>query len=210
MTTLVVAAHPEDEVLGCGGTICRLADSGKQVYVGILGQSTDSRYTKRDEADHLGAVDLQMSGLPYNRFDSIDLLDIVKIVEGLVEKWSPDVVYTHHGGDLNIDHAIAHRAVLTATRPWAAPELKAVYAFEAVSATEWSFNQTARPFSPNVFVDIEKTLQRKIEALAMCGDEVRPFPHPGSAEAIEAAAAHWGTVPGVRRAEPFELVREIR
>ena len=130
---LVVAAHPDDEVLGCGGTIARLAKEGHDVYISILGEGITSRIKKQNEADlqlvkkrhkqsqevseSLGAKDLFLYSLPDNRFDTIPLLDIVKIIEDLIEKLKPTVIYTHYAGDLNIDHTITHRAVLTATRP---------------------------------------------------------------------------------------------
>ena len=133
MNVLVVAAHPDDELLGCGGTAARLAKEGHSVLFAILGEGITSRPPKREEAepnalkdltkcshrvaDLLGVRELSMHGLPDNRFDSLNLLDVVKIVEGLIERWHPEVVYTHHGGDLNVDHQIVSRAVLTATRP---------------------------------------------------------------------------------------------
>ncbi len=226
MTSLVVVAHPDDEVLGCGGTIAKLTRKGEDVYVAILGEGATSRFTTRDQAPRsgvdaladaarkaaalLGVKEVTMSELPDNRFDGVDLLDIVKIVESLVERWAPDAVYTHHGGDLNIDHTLVHRAVVTATRPWAAPGVDAVYAFEVASATEWSFNQFERSFAPDVFVDITDTLESKLQAMQLYREEIRDFPHPRSLENLEAAAIHWGAAAGVRRAEAFKLIREIR
>jgi LmbE family N-acetylglucosaminyl deacetylase len=127
----------------------------------------------------------------------------------VVRRISPCVVYTHHGGDLNIDHAIVHRATLVATRPTSDSPVRDVYAYEVPSCTEWAFGGTSPPFRPNVFRDISGTLPRKIEAMRMYQSEVRAFPHPRSPGAIEAIARRWGSVSGVEAAEAFELVRSI-
>jgi LmbE family N-acetylglucosaminyl deacetylase len=222
--TLVIAAHPDDEVLGCGGMMARLADAGEDVFVAILGEGITSRYGARSQADPtlitdlrsaskravelLGARELFLYDLPDNRFDTVPLLDIVKIVESLVERLRPESIYTHHPGDLNVDHPTVFRAVLTATRPISTPVRK-IYAFEVPSATDWSFNQFV-PFRPNVFVDIAASLDRKIAAMEIYESEARPFPHPRSPEALEALARQRGASAGLAAAEGFELVREIR
>src|SRR6266545_6568069 len=134
-TTLVLAAHPDDEVLGCGGTIARLARENHHVFIAILGEGITSRYAQHNQADTgklaelqgrsrkvaelLGAKDLFMFGLPDNRFDTVPMLDVVKLIEGLIQRLQPQVVYTQHGGDLNVDHVVTFRATLTATRPMA-------------------------------------------------------------------------------------------
>ena len=223
---LVVAAHPDDEVLGCGGLIARQASEEQQFYIAILGEGITSRYAERDHAevaqvatlqdscrrasDLLGANDLSFYGLPDNRFDTIPLLDVVKIVEDLIERLQPEVVYTHHGGDLNIDHALTHRAVMTATRPVPDCLVREVYAFEIASSTEWAFQRYDPSFRPNVFVDISQTLETKVRAMEMYDTEIRPFPHPRSPEALRAIAQRWGSVAGLEAAEAFELIRSIR
>ena len=223
---LIVAAHPDDEVLGCGGTIARLAREGHDVYIAILGEGITSRYGQREQADKelvkalhdqsrqvaelLGARDLFLYGLPDNRFDTVPLLDVVKIIEELVERLQPQVVYTHHGGDLNIDHVVVHRATLTATRPMQGQPVREIYVFEVPSSTEWSFQSFGPGFRPNVFVDIRDTLDIKVQALSLYNTEVRSFPHPRSPEAIHAIARRWGSVVGCQVAEAFELIRLIR
>jgi len=147
--------------------------------------------------------------LPDNRFDTVPLLDVIKIVEDLIVRLQPEVIYTHYRGDLNIDHVITHRAVLTATRPQTSQPVKEIYAFEVPSSTEWSFDQFS-PFQPNVFVDISATLKLKQEAMALYESEARPFPHPRSSEALRAIAQRWGSVVGFGSAEAFELVRSLR
>ncbi|GIK39310.1 MAG: LmbE family protein [Chloroflexota bacterium] len=225
MNVLVIAAHPDDEVLGCGGTIVRLAQAGHQVYIAILGEGITSRYTQRDHADPallatlhnrsqqvadlLGAKELFMYNLPDNRFDTVPLLEIVKIIEELVESVTPQVIYTQHGGDLNIDHNLLYRATLTATRPMVGTSVKTVYAYEVASSTEWAFQRFSPVFHPNIFVDISQTLNLKLEAMRMYESEIRQFPHPRSAQALQAIAQRWGSVVGLEAAEAFELVREI-
>jgi LmbE family N-acetylglucosaminyl deacetylase len=226
MTVLVVAAHPDDEVLGCGGTIARLARQGHEVYLAILGEGITSRYQRPELADRtllegirqrsrqvaqlLGVKDLFQFQLPDNRFDTVPLLGIVKIVEDLLARVNPDIIYTHHGGDLNIDHLQVHRAVLTATRPGPGQSVKEVYAFETPSSTEWAFGQFSPVFTPSLFVDIECTLYLKIQAMELYETETRAFPHPRSSKALIAIAQRWGTFVGLSAAEPFEVIRMVR
>ena len=132
------------------------------------------------------------------------------MVENLVEKLHPEVVYTHHGGDLNIDHQITHRVVLTATRPLKNCPVKEIYTFEIPSSTEWAFQQFEPAFRPNVFVDITETLELKIKAMQLYESETRPFPHPRSPEVLQAIARRWGSMVGLEAAEAFQLVRSIR
>jgi len=223
MNILTIAAHPDDEVLGCGGVMARLAREGHGVSIAILGEGATARFRHREEADRalsktlhtqsrevaalLGARDLFLYELPDNRFDTVPLLEVVKGVEELIEKLRPDVVYTHHGGDLNVDHQIVARAVLTATRPVAGHPVRQLYAFEVPSATDWAFQRLEPPFRPNVFVDISATIELKVQALSRYTAEHRAFPHPRSPEGLYAAARRWGGIVGCQAAEAFELVR---
>jgi LmbE family N-acetylglucosaminyl deacetylase len=159
---LVIAAHPDDEVLGCGGTIARWARAGRSVRIAILGEGITARGDADAHADDamtrlhadaravgemLGAEGVTLCGLPDNRFDTLALLDVVRQVEALVAQYTPETIYTHHGGDLNIDHAVTHRAVLTATRPMAGGCVRKVFAFEVASSTEWAFGQCGLGFT---------------------------------------------------------------
>jgi LmbE family N-acetylglucosaminyl deacetylase len=223
---LVVAAHPDDEVLGCGATMARFAREGHAVYIAIMGEGITSRHAKRRDADakqvsrlhqqasaaarQLGAKDIVLFKLPDNRLDTVPLLEVVKLVEGLVAKLKPQVVYTHHPGDLNIDHGVVHRAVLTATRPTPGQPVREIYTFEVPSSTEWAFQRLEQPFRPNVFVDVAGTLETKIAALRCYKTEACRFPHPRSPEALRAIAARWGSVVGCQEAEAFELIRSVR
>jgi LmbE family N-acetylglucosaminyl deacetylase len=225
-SVLIVAAHPDDEILGCGGTMVRLAREGCEIRIAILAEGMSSRFPGRMEADldqikHLhgraqeaadkvGAKELVLCKLPDNRLDTVPLLDVVKIVESLIGRFEPEVIYTHHPGDLNVDHGVVHRAVLTATRPAVGQCVREIYAFEVPSSTEWAFQRLEPPFRPSVFVDIAETLETKIAALACYDTEMRPFPHPRSAEALRAIATRWGSVAGLLAAEAFELIRSVR
>jgi LmbE family N-acetylglucosaminyl deacetylase len=222
MKVLVIAAHPDDEVLGCGGTIARLAREGHDVFVAILGEGITSRYQQREKADRdlvealharssqvaefLGVREVFFYQLPDNRFDTVPLLDVVKIIEELVEKLQPQAVYTQHGGDLNIDHVIVYRATLTALRPMKGTSVKALYAYEVPSSTDWSFAQFEPFFRPSVFFDISVFLDTKVQAMQLYESEAQPFPHPRSPEALRAFARRWGSTVGLEAAEVFVLV----
>lgn len=195
---LVIAAHPDDEVLGCGGTIARHVEQGDNVSVVILAEGLTSRDERRDcqkrrdaleelksaaaKANQLlGVQSLVLEALPDNRMDSCDLLDIVKQVELHIERVRPAIVYTHFYGDLNIDHRLAFQAVMTACRPAAASCPARLLCFEVPSSTEWQL-ASHNVFQPNWFVDISRTLERKMAALEAYATEMKPWPHPRSPE----------------------------
>ena len=219
MNVLVVAAHPDDEVLGAGATIARHAKAGDKISVLILATGLDSRGTATPDAHRalrrqaekaaavLGVGDLRFAAFPDNRMDTVALLDVVKAIEDLAARIAPEIVYTHHAHDLNIDHEITARAVATAFRPIPGQHATRLLAFDVPSATDW--NPSAAPFAPTVFVDAGATLETKLEAMACYDDELRPFPHARSLEAIRARAVAWGTHVGLAAAEPFALLREI-
>jgi LmbE family N-acetylglucosaminyl deacetylase len=225
-SVLVVAAHPDDEILGCGGTMTRLVREGHEVRIAILAEGISSRYAHREDADRLqlqhlharaqqaagkvGAKELVLCKLPDNRLDTVPLLEVVKTVEDLVARFRPETIYTHHPGDLNVDHGVVYRAVLTATRPVSGQCVRDVYAFEVPSSTEWAFQRLGPSFRPNIFVDIVDSLETKIAALACYDTETRKFPHPRSPEALRAIATRWGSVAGLQAAEAFELIRSVK
>jgi LmbE family N-acetylglucosaminyl deacetylase len=225
MNILVIAAHPDDEVLGCGATIAR-ESAAHDVRIAILGEGITSRQIDRDPgavaldalradaraaAAELGVPAVLFGGLPDNRFDDLALLDVVKQIEAWIEETRPDVIYTHHPGDLNIDHGVAFRAVLTATRPGAsAHRVREVLAFEVPSSSEWAFGRIDAAFCPNVFVDATTTIERKVAAMAKYRGESRPSPHPRSPDKIRALAEYRGAASGLRYAEAFELIRSLR
>lgn len=226
MKILVIAAHPDDEVLGCGGTMARMVAEGHHVHVVILGEGVTSRFANREDAEGaqlaklqaegrnalavLGCNLLSMEGLPDNRFDTVPILEIVKRLESVLAKLQPDVVYTQHGGDLNIDHQMTFQATLTAVRPVPNHGVRAVYAYEVPSSTEWAFQKFAPVFQPNTYVDISKTLGKKIEAMMCYSSELRKFPHPRSTEAIQALARWRGATVGVEAAEAFQCIWAVQ
>ena len=221
-TVLIVAAHPDDEVLGCAATAARRAARGDAVHVAILGSGLAARAPADDAAlaslredagavaDMLGVKSVRFANLPDNRFDTVALLDIVKQVEHWLEDVAPDAVYTHHPGDLNVDHRLTFQAVLTATRPLPEAGVRELYAFEVPSATEWAFQRLEPPFRPSVFEDVTDTIELKLACMARYAGEARAFPHPRSAEALRATARRWGSVAGMAYAEAFELIRWLR
>jgi len=218
----VIVAHPDDEVLGCGGTIRRHVLAGDEVSVIILADGETSRGVKADtgkvaaraSAAHaaakiLGVSDVTLHGLADNQLDSRPLLELVKVVEADIRRATPRIVYTHHAGDLNIDHRRVHEAVVTACRPIPGQGAMRLLFFETVSSSEWQPPGSAPVFAPNWFVDISETLDIKLRALKAYAAEMRPWPHPRSYEAIE-HIAHWrGATIGRAAAEAFILGREV-
>tara|TARA_Y100000294_G_scaffold66916_1_gene63543 strand:- start:510 stop:1193 length:684 start_codon:yes stop_codon:yes gene_type:complete len=222
-TILVIAAHPDDEVLGCGGTIARLTSEGNYVYTLILGEGVTSRDKKRDRIKSeneiaelrkqtedankiLGVKKVYTYDFPDNRFDTVPLLDIIKIVEKIKEDIKPDIVFTHHYGDLNIDHQITFKSVMTAFRPTKGESVKEIYSFEIPSSTEWNVLSSTY-FMPDYFVNIKKSLKTKIDALKEYKEELRDFPHPRSLKAVELSAKQWGVKMGFEAAEAFKTIR---
>jgi LmbE family N-acetylglucosaminyl deacetylase len=161
-------------------------------------------------AEKLRVARLELAGLPDNRFDSMDLLDVVKVIEKLIDEERPSVVYAHHAGDVNIDHLVTHRAVLAACRQLPGTPLRELYFYEVPSSTEWQTPALACPFVPNHFVNISTTLSAKISAMAEYRSKSRPWPHPRSPEALR-ALAHWrGATIGTDAAEAFVVGRNTR
>ena len=216
---LVVAAHPDDEALGCGGTMARHAATGDDVHVLFLADGEGARRdaggvdermrVARAAADALGARAPEFLSLPDNRLDSLDLLDIVRRVEEAVDRIGPAVVYTHHRGDLNVDHRIACQVVLTACRPLPGRGVREIYGFEVPSSTEWAAPSAADAFLPHRWVDVTAQMAAKRRALECYAAEMRPFPHPRSFEAVEALARWRGASAGLKAAEAFMTFRIV-
>lgn len=218
---LIVAAHPDDEVLGVGGAAARHTEEGDTVTILILGEGVSAR-TGVAEADvaaqqnelkeHataaakiVGAQTPILKQFPDNAFDTIALLAIIHEIETVINETKPSLVYTHHAGDVNVDHRITADAVLAAVRPMAAASTQEVRAFEIASSSEWNFNRSR--FAPNVFVALtENQLKKKVDALRAYKNEIRTFPHPRSPEYLEALAKVRGGQSGQRAAESFELI----
>ncbi|MDO9528445.1 MAG: PIG-L deacetylase family protein [Syntrophales bacterium] len=218
---LVIAAHPDDEVLGCGGTMNRFVSEGVDVCCLILGEGVTSRdeqrnvELRRNEIDVLketarqankllGVNEVFFGSLPDNRFDCMDLLDIIKVVEKYVDMLQPEWVFTHNCDDLNNDHRKTFQAVQTACRPVPGHSVTGFFSFPVPSSTEWNFEKV---FCPNLFVDISSSLEKKMQAAEIYSTEMREWPHPRSLKAIEDHARQFGVCVGKSAVEPFKIIR---
>lgn len=218
---LVVAAHTDDEALGCGGTIARHVAEGDVVYAVFMADGVTSRdevnesdiASRNDAAENarkiLGIKENFYLGLPDNRLDSVPLIEIIKQLEPIIFKLKPNVIYTHHHGDLNVDHRITHEAVLTVCRPIPGSSVREIYAFEVMSSTEWA-TPSREPFIPNHYINITSFLKKKLQALEAYEYEIRNTPHTRSFVHLEYLAHHRGYSVGLGAAEAFVTVRVIR
>lgn len=225
---LVVVAHPDDELLGLGATMHKLIKSQNVIARAvILGEGITSRADVRDPKQwekeleiHRGNIEnarriigyesVEIYSFADNRFDSHDLLDIVKVIEKEKQNFKPEIIFTHNGSDLNIDHQLTFQAVITATRPMDDEIVKTIISFETPSATEWQASSIADKFSPNFFVEVsEEDIEAKINAMACYEYETRQFPHPRSSKALRVLAQNRGLQVGCEFAEAFQIIRTI-
>ena len=216
---LIVCAHPDDEVLGMGGTISKLSQQGHEISILFLADGETSRHESSDfthkierrkkdsqkAASILGIKNTYYERFPDNAMDSVPLLDIVRKIEKVISLSQPDIIYTHYGHDLNIDHRITFQAVMTASRPIIGNHYaKEIYSFEVSSSSEWTNHER---FNPNVYSDISEFVETKINALKIYDKEMRDFPHPRSYKAVEALANIRGSECGCEAAESFMCIR---
>ncbi|MCP4933877.1 MAG: PIG-L family deacetylase [bacterium] len=220
-TILIAAAHPDDEVLGCGGVMAKHAAAGDSVHVVFFADGESSREggdndktAKRERsaqkvAEILGTITPICLGLPDNKLDTMPLLDVIQKIEPIIFKIKPQIIYTHYGHDLNIDHRIVHQAVLTACRPMPGSPVREIYGFEVLSSTDWASPETATGFRPAKYTNIKQYLEQKMAALACYDSEMRPFPHIRSHEAVKALVAYRGASVGMAAAEAFSVIRVL-
>ncbi len=220
-TVLVIAAHPDDELLGCGGTVAQLVQKGFYAATVILGEGATARRgagksdvaklraQARQAGRVLGVGAVHFENFPDNRFDSVPRLNIIRKVEKYIKKYSPDIVLTHFADDLNIDHRRTFEAVITACRPQPGVPLPDIYCFETPSATDFGEAGRDRIFSPNVFVDISRGMGLKLEALKCYTSEMREYPHSRSLQGVKLLAQYRGMRAGQRMCEAFQLVRRV-
>lgn len=217
---LIIAAHPDDEVLGCGGTLRRHAVLGDEVHILFLADGVSSRdgtmagVEERQAAaiataKKLGAEKPEFLLFPDNRLDTVPQLELAKAIENSARRVSPTIVYVHNAGDLNVDHRAVYQSAMVAFRPFPESAVKGIFAFETASSTEWSPSGIGASFVPDRFVDISAYLDMKLELLRLYEKEMRKFPHPRSQEAVTALARWRGASAGVAAAEAFMTVRWI-
>lgn len=221
MRYLIVVAHPDDEVLGAGGTIFKLIRQGVDVAVAIMSYNAEARNNLsetlasdlNEATGLLGVKKLYVANFPNIKMNTVAHLDLVQFVEGCIEDFHADSLITHHPTDTNNDHRVTARAVMAAShlfqRRHGIPNLQRLLYMEVPSSTEWSFDSSSNRFSPNFFVEIgENGIDNKIEALSKYKGVMRPYPHPRSKEALKGLAAFRGSQAGCNYAEAFECVFE--
>lgn len=225
---MVVVAHPDDELLGLGGSMSKLIrEQNVHVHVVILGEGLTSRADKRDPKQWQQELELHRENIleaqkiigyesvntydfPDNRFDTVAILDIIKTIEKEKQSFQPEIIFTHHGGDVNIDHQRTFEAVITACRPVENEPVKEIYTFETPSGTEWRASTDPKHFIPNTFISFDEThLKAKTEAMECYHFEKREYPHPRSPKALTIRAASWGQTVGAGYAEAFCLIRSV-
>lgn len=223
---LIIVAHPDDELLGCGATMHKLINEQNcSIRAVILGEGITSRSDNRDvekwktelekhrsnihtAASYIGYESVGIYDFPDNRFDTVALLDIVKTIEKEKEAFQPELVFTHHGGDLNIDHQRTFEAVMTACRPLKGEIVKGIITFETPSGTEWRASSDPKHFIPNLFIEIsEENLKAKIKGMESYEYEKRTYPHPRSPEALKVLAQRYGLMMGGNLYEAFQMIR---
>jgi len=219
-SVLVIVAHPDDEVLGCGGTIVKHLKEGDDVAIVFMTNGESSRDNSnldnitcrnKDCEEALKVMNVKSVmhfDFPDNMMDQVPLLEVTKSIETAIDKFKPSIVYTHFSDDLNVDHRITHQAVMTACRPQSWSPVKSIFCFEVLSATEWN-SHTKSKFNPNKFVDVSGVWSIKLLALEKYSKELRPFPHSRSIETIEALSIYRGATVGLKKAEAFQIERII-
>jgi LmbE family N-acetylglucosaminyl deacetylase len=219
MKILIIAAHPDDEVLGCGGTIAKLSENC-DTYVLIVTEGSTAQYTnkemiklKKEEAKKVKEVlnikKYFFGDLPDMKLDILPHVEINKVIEETINTIKPEIVFTHHWGDVNKDHKLIYESTLVAARPVETNNfIRKIYCYEILSASEWNLT-SHNNFIPNVWIDIEKYFHKKIEAVKLYQRELRKYPHPRSIEGVEIWAKYRGLMIGKKYAEAFFLVREI-
>ncbi len=217
---VVLGAHPDDEILGAGGTLARHVTDGDEVHAVVVADGASSRAPdemkltlQKDAtraAETIGFASVRLQSLPDQRLDTVPFIDLTQIIESILNDIQPHVVYTHFPEDVNADHGLVARATWTACRPYARPQLRRFAVFETPSSTEWAWPVNDSGLQPNCFVDITETLDRKIAAMECYQSELREYPHPRSSRALRERAAFWGSRVGRLAVEPFRILRDLQ
>ncbi|MDB3987463.1 PIG-L family deacetylase [Candidatus Pelagibacter sp.] len=222
---LIIAAHPDDEVLGCGGLIKKNIKQKNKIRILFLAEGVTSRYSIKDlnhpkvikksnERNENAIKALQNLGIKKNqiflsnnpcaRLDNLNQLEIIKNIEKHIQDFKPSEIFTHWHSDANIDHRIAYEATITASRPVYNFKINLIASYEVLSSTEWNFRES---FNPNYFEDITKYIDNKIEAIKLYKDELRPYPHSRSIKSIISLSNYRGVQAGYKNAEAFHIIR---
>ena len=221
MRVLVIAAHPDDEVYGMGGTMAKLAEKGNEVFVLIVTEGCSTQYPgnkdiieiKKEEARKansiLGVKEVIFGDLPDMKLDTIPHVEINKLIEKTINYIKPQVVYTHHRGDVNKDHKLVYESTLVATRPTHTQDVKEVICYSVPSSTEWTPNVVKDMFMPNIFEDIEEQYENKKKSIIAYNSEIREAPHPRSIEVVITYDKSVGMKVGIGKAEAFQLIRKV-
>jgi LmbE family N-acetylglucosaminyl deacetylase len=212
---LVVATHPDDEILGCGGTVALHTRGGDIVHSIIVCEGESHRYSDRicniqrpqaeAAANILGVEEIHYLAFPDQRLDTLPLIDVISSLEEIVKKFQPNIIYSQYGGDINRDHEIVFKAMLVACRP-IEPQIQSIYAFETSSSTEWAY---PRNYVPDTWIDISNTLDSKLAAMSCYAEEVRQWPHPRSLEALRSKAEAAGSQVCLAAAETYMSIRRV-
>jgi LmbE family N-acetylglucosaminyl deacetylase len=222
---LVIVAHADDEAIGCGGTLLKHRNNNDKIQIiymtnGVSARSPianaaeKSEINKRAKAQQKACQFLAVNkyhhyDFPDNKMDQVPLIEVTKQIEKVITEFQPSLIYTHHGGDLNVDHRIVHQAVLTACRPQPTCTVKTILTFEVNSSTEWSSAAIGNEFIPNYFVDISDVVEEKNKLLGCYVQEMREYPHSRSVQAINNINQWRGNQVGLAHAEAFMLIRKI-
>tara|TARA_A100001015_G_scaffold318131_1_gene437035 strand:- start:519 stop:1208 length:690 start_codon:yes stop_codon:yes gene_type:complete len=222
---LIIAAHPDDEVLGCGGLIAKHIKQKNKIRIVFLAEGVTARFSKEKVDDpevikksnrrnnnailalnELGVKknEIYLSKNPCCRLDELSQLDIIKLIEKHIKQFKPNQIFTHWHSDTNIDHRIAYEATITATRPVYNFQINLIASFEVLSSTEWNFE---KPFKPNYFEDITKFINKKIKAIKLYRDELKKFPHSRSIKSIKSLSNFRGVQAGFKNAEAFHIIK---
>ena len=216
---LLICAHPQDEVLGSGGTLAKHAKAGDDVFVSIMSQGARETMSEEekemlrketlDAAEILGLKEVFQHNFKYMCFNATPMIEFTKALTEDIKEVVPDIVYTHHRGDVNTDHQMVWNAAMAATRSFGENKASKICCFEDPSTTTWAPPFLEYAFLPNVFEDITDTIDIKIGALEAYKSERREFPHPRSAESLRLTAQVWGIRISAGPTEAFELIREL-
>jgi LmbE family N-acetylglucosaminyl deacetylase len=217
---VVIGAHPDDEILGAGGTLARHVIGGDEVHALVVADGASSRASdelmhtlEKDAAraaEMIGFSSVELRSLPDQRLDTVPFIELTQLIESVLDHLRPHVVYTHFPGDVNADHGLVARATWTACRPYSRPQLRRFAVFETPSSTEWAWPMNDSDLQPNLFVDITETLDVKVAAMECYQSELRDYPHPRSSRALRERAAYWGSHVGRLAVEPSRILRDVQ